>query len=260
MIQNKTEYFLKIRQTPTRNRDSLVMCPIKTQLISLGTCIAHLENKMEMCMLPDFGSKDRKYREIQELKEKIHQLAKAIELEAKTFSCEDKTVQKEVQRHLLDNLRLHLTKFSSIDQKLILRKTIDPPKPEMWAGGLQEVDSEALLVQESIERNQSIKASVYSVTNTLIQLKTALKSQTSLIDTIDSYFDKSNVYLERANKEIERLPGNYCSFKDYAIYGLLYLICILLLMIFVKAHKNKLPWFDSPRISINLKKQPTPTN
>ncbi|ELA42493.1 uncharacterized protein VICG_00592 [Vittaforma corneae ATCC 50505] len=259
MIQNKTEYFLKIRQKPTKSYACISIHPILNQLVALGSCILQLENKMEMSTLPNFGSKEKKYREINDLKGRVQTLVKEIEQNVKSFNCEEKNIVESVQQYLLNNLRIYLAKFRNFEQKSLCKsdKTIQNFNIAQSSNHsfdyLEALNPETIILQETIQRSNNIKTSIFNVTNTLIQLKMALKSQTCLIDTIDSCFDKSNMYLEQANKEIEKIPGNYCGFKDYVIYTLLYIICILLVLLFIKIYKNKIPWVENPQIIFKQK-------
>lgn len=245
MIQNKTEYFLKMRKTSTTSYISLNVDSQIKLLGLLDVSIQQLENRMEMSTLPNFGCGQKKNREITDLKERIQQMAQEIENEAGLFVCEEKTVQSAVKQYIFNKLHTELMKFKSLQQKQLYN---EPQQTQDGAGFcctyLEEPDAEGLLALETVQKTNSIRQSIQKLTNTLTQLKIALKAQTGLIDTIDSYFEKSAIYLDKANKEIEKLPGRYCGFKDYIIYGLLYIICILIVLIFVKNYKKKLSWPD----------------
>ena len=56
---------------------------------------------------------------------------------------------------------------------------------------------------------------------------------------IDFYFDKSNAYLNEANKEIDQIPSKITKYKDWIIFFLLYIICLLLVMILVKTYMHR---------------------
>lgn len=248
MIHDRTEHFLKIRQTPSRGYSPLTISPVTRLLEALDTSIQQLENRMEMFTLPNFGSREKKHREIADLKERIQHMAKEIEAGARAFVCAEHAVQEAVQLHIFGQLQLQLTKFKRLEQMQLYS-----PPAKVSDGGfcctqLEGHGTEGAVALETLERANNIKTCIYNVTSTLIQLKMALKAQTGLIDTIDSCFEKSNMYLERANDEIERLPGRYCGFKDYIIYVLLYVICVLLVLIFVKNYKGRITWIDHPSL------------
>lgn len=229
MILNKTEYFLKIRKNTFKPYNELSIAPIKSLLLNLASLISQLENKIEINTLPNFGSKEKKIREIENLRERIQKLGKEIEKEVKEFNCNETMIKEDVQHYLLTNLSKLLSKFKNQAHINAFDQINNDQHP---------CDINFLEDQETIQRNNNIKTTICNVTNTLVQLKMALKAQTNLIDTIDGCFDRSNLNLEKANKEIEKIPEKYCGFKDYIIYLLLYTICILLILIFIKSNKN----------------------
>lgn len=199
---------------------------------TLSSTILLLGNKIELLSLPDFGSRAKKYAEIQALRNKIQTLAQEIEKEVSSFICDDTDVTNTIKQYFINKLRLMLIEYKNLDQKKPV--SIDEPCTETKTQMIYDVEQ----MQESVERSATIKTSVFNLTNTLIQLKIALKNQSASIDTIDTFFDKSNEYLKQANKEIEKIPERYCGFKDYIIYTLLYTICILLCMILIKTYKG----------------------
>lgn len=234
MIQDKTAYFISLRKSPHQPSKLLSIDAIKSKLVSLNNSLALLENKLELSSLPDFGSRIRKMKEITDIRSAIEQTAKSIEQETKEFHCQDNKIQEAVQSYLLSMLSTSLSRFRASQQKSL---TPEDEKYENNIGG--NTDFEWEMAQETQQRNQSIKTSIFNITNTLVQLKLALKNQTGQIDSIDRCFEKTNVFLEQANKEIEKIPGRYCGFKDKIIYGLLYVICILLSMIIIKIYRKQ---------------------
>ncbi|KAM0681224.1 hypothetical protein GINT2_000422 [Glugoides intestinalis] len=228
MIQDKTQYFFKIKKTPAVPRQCLSIDNIKPKISSLKLCISQLDNKLEFSTLPGFSSKEKKYREITDLRSRIDELSKEIEHETRDFNCEDKIIADAVQKYLFARLTACLSRLRAFQQRALCQTEEIIRKP----------DFEFEMMQETIQRNNTIKASIFNLTNTLIQLKVALKSQTGIIDTIDSCFESSNMFLAQANKEIEKLPSRYCGFKDYIIYFELYIICILLSFIIIRLYSK----------------------
>jgi hypothetical protein len=182
MIHDKTEYFMKIRQKPCEIYTILSTNSIKTSLLNLGSSISQLENKIEMNTLPNFGSKEKKAKEIMELKEKIKGIVEEIERDIGYIKCEDIKIKETVQQYYLEKLKAYITKYRRFEQKMLI-------KNEEIKDNCINDNNETMMLQETVQRNNQIKSSIYGVTNTLIQLKTALKAQTSLIDTIDGYFE-----------------------------------------------------------------------
>lgn len=237
MIVNKTSHFMKIRQQPPKEFiPSFSTGHLRDSLKALNIEIASFGNKLERSTLPSFNSRERRSKEIKDARERIEGKIKEIDAEIRGLNVPEKAVAESAQQYFLDALKKLLVAYRGIEQK-----SLEVPEP--WGGSVQHPeysnDVEECMAQELLSRNAAIKSSIFSLSNTIVQLKTTLKSQTSAIDTIDFYFDKANTYLEEANKEIGRIPGKYTSFKDMVIYCLLYLICILLCLVLVKAYKSR---------------------
>lgn len=237
MIVNKTLHFMKIRlQPPKEFIPNLSTDRLRSDLKTLSIEVASFSNKLERSILPSFNSRERKSKEIRDARERIEGRIKEIDKEIREITAPDRVIVEEVQHYFLAALKKLLIFYRDIEQKSL-------EMPESYDGCIQHPeycnDAEECMAQELLSRNAAIKSSIFSLSNTILQLKTTLKSQTSVIDTIDFYFDKANAYLEEANREIGRIPGKYTSFKDMVIYCLLYLICILLCLVLVKAYKSK---------------------
>jgi len=252
MIQDKTQYFLKIRQTPCPPYSPLTIAPVAGLLDILHSSIQQLESRTEsLSTLPNFGSRDKKLREIASIKDNINLLTRDIEDAARLFQCPQASVQDAVQYHIFSRLQLLLTRFRNLEQKQLMHKSGTPLMHKTNTPYLEDTPPETPYIensttQEELEveashRTNSIKASICNITTSLIQLKMALKAQTGLIDTIDCCFEKSSIYLDKANSEIEKLPGRF-GVKDYIIYALLYVICVLIVLIFIKRYKGRIAW------------------
>lgn len=239
MFQDKTDYFLKIRQTPTKSFQPIPIDNIKSSIEALGSSISLLENKLQLISLPDFGSRVKKYAEIELLRNKIQTSVQEIEKDVMSFYCEDLSITDTIKQYFINKLRVVLIEYKNLEKNKPESSISDDSKTEIEKS-IQIYNPNDVQLQESVERNTTIKTNIFNLTNTLIQLKIALKAQSTSMDTIDMFFDKSNEYLKQANKEIEKIPERYCGFKDYIIYVLLYTICILLCMILIKTYKAKM--------------------
>lgn len=233
---NKTLHFIKIRQSPSKEfTPGLSAGRLRDNLKALSAEIASFNSKLERSTLPSFGSKERRSKEIKDARERIESKIREIDREVKELVIPEKIIIEKVHHYFLVILKKLLILYRSIEQKgLEMSESACSSQQPVYNN-----DAEECMAQDFVSRNAAIRSSIFNLSNAIVQLKMVLKNQTSMIDTIDFYFDKANVYLEEANREIGRIPGKYTSLKDMAIYCLLYLICILLCMVLVKVYKSK---------------------
>lgn len=229
MLENKTPYFLKLRNTPTMFLPILTIEPITEKLEALNINVLALDRKLEKNSLPSFDSKISKQKEIFDLRNEIQKLVKETENEINSFSTFEPHITESIRLYLFNSLRTILTNYKSAEQKNLVQ--VDQ--------SIKTYDYGNEMMQETMQRSSNIKTNILNITNTLIQLKMALKAQSLMIDSIDYYFDKSNMYLIKANQQIEHIPGKITKFKDYIIYTLLYIICVLLMMILIKTYTHR---------------------
>lgn len=229
MLENKTPYFLKLRNTPTMFLPILTIEPITEKLEALNINVLALDRKLEKNSLPSFDSKISKQKEIFDLRNEIQKLIKETENEINSFSTFEPHITESIRLYLFNSLRTILTNYKSAEQKNLVQ--VDQ--------SIKTYDYGNEMMQETMQRSSNIKTNILNITNTLIQLKMALKAQSLMIDSIDYYFDKSNMYLIKANQQIEHIPGKITKFKDYIIYTLLYIICVLLMMILIKTYTHR---------------------
>lgn len=237
MIVNKTLHFIKIRQSPLKEFvPDLSVDHLKNNLKALSAEITSFSSKLERSTLPSFNSKERKSKEIKDARERIENRIKEIDKEVKSLAIPEKVIVEKVQHYFLSSLKKLLVLYRGIEQKSL---EVSETAHNSSQQPVYNNDAEESMAQNLLSRNAAIRSSIFNLSNTIVQLKMVLKNQTSMIDTIDLYFDKANVYLEEANKEIGKMPGKYAGIKDMIIYFLLYLTCILLCLVLVKAYKNK---------------------
>jgi len=232
MILDKTVHFVQIRHTPIRDAACLFSLEsIRSNLKSLSSEIIWYNNKLERNNLPSFNLKDRRTKDILNLKSSIEDRIRDLNVAIKNFIVPDSIITDKINLYFTILVKKCTIEYKNYEQKNVLMS--DLPSPDIHH------DPEEYLKQDTIYKNSQIKSSIINLTNSLIQLKMILKSQISMIDTIDFYFDKSNVYLEEANKEIDKIPKRYTRFKDWVIYTLLYVISILFMMILIKVYKKQ---------------------
>lgn len=236
MIIDKTAYFIQMRNLDTSVESRIL------QFDDLRRNIKHLENDtlnfkldLERNSLPNFHLKEKKLCGIKILKESIETRIKDITIEAKNIRLQDKSLTKFIQNYFINDLRKLIIIYKDYESKDIINNQAIPEV----SNSIFVDNTEAFLKQEKMKKNSNIKSSILTLGNSINQLKLIVKSQSSLIDTIDSYFEKSNLYLEEANKEVEKIPRLYTGLKNYTIYFLLYLICVLLCIILVKSYNFK---------------------
>lgn len=229
MIQDKTTYFMNLRKTPSSFTSTITINPILLKLEVLNNKVTLLNKKLERNSLPSFDSKIVKQKEIAELRGEIQNLSNESEEEINSFSITNKCIANSIRMYLLNNFRQILSNYKLAEQKNLVQ--VDE--------SIKSYEFGDELIQETVQRSNNIKANILNLTNTLIQLKMALKSQSTMIDSIDHYFDQANEYLRQANKQIAKIPEKYTRFKDWIIYFLTYVICVLLSMILVKTYLHR---------------------
>lgn len=227
MIINKTIYFYKIRQYKASSVEFVSTDDIRNNITLLNVEISNLRKKLNKNSLPSFNSREKRFKEIETQKEIVNKLIENIDLEIKKFKVSEKRITVSVQSYFMTILKRIIIVYRNIQQDS-LRKC------EIYNEYDDDDFRENGAVQYATIRSNNIRKSIFNLTNTLLELKMAIKSQNSLIDRIDFYFDKSNFYLDEANKEISKIPGNYTGTKDMIIYFLLYLVCVLLFLVLIK--------------------------
>lgn len=236
MILEKTANYMQLRNRPTYvPLKELSVSGLRRKLKELSLEIGIYNQKLEKINLPSFINRNRKSKDIKAQKEKIEMVFTELNKEILGINISEMLVQSVVQEYFLGLLKRNKILFKSYEQKEFF--LLESKHQETNEETLENV--EEFLVQDNFNKSSQIKFSLLNLTNTIMQLKILLKSQLSLIDTIDLYFDKSNVYLEEANLQIEKIPKKYTKFKDAIIYTLLYLISVLLIIILIKVYHAK---------------------
>lgn len=229
MIENKTSHFLALRTTPTITINLLTIDPILQKLEILNSKVGLLNKKLERNSLPSFDSKVSRQKEITDLRTEIQNISRETEYDINSLPILNQRIASSIRMYLQKNFKLILSNYKSAEQKNLIQ--VDE--------SIKSYEYDTEMIQETVLRSNSIKSNIMSITNTLLQLKAALKTQSMMIDSIDQYFDQSNAYIKQANKHIAHIPEKYTKFKDWIIYFLIYVICILLSMILVKTYLHR---------------------
>lgn len=231
MIIDKTEIFMQLRQSTVQSPfEPISVDEIKNILKDLSTEIQLFKNKIEKNKLPSFQNKVKKITELKLIKDKIDLKIKEITIKIKEIKLTNKQLSNSIQEYFFNILKKKIIIYKEYEAVEVLESSNSESQDLFYNESSQE-----LMEKENIYKNNQIRASLLNLSNSINQLKVVLKNQTSLIDTIDYYFDKSNIHLEEANKEIAKIPKNYTVYKDKIIWILLYLICILMGMIVFKS-------------------------
>jgi hypothetical protein len=241
MYQNKTQYFLLLRNTPTCPSTLISIDPIAEKLKILKNKILILNKKQDRNSLPSFDSKEAKRKELTEVQVEIETLKKNIETEINSFVTCEEIITNNIKKYLILQFKNILAGYKKIktnsnhvneSESSIYHIPSNSEGNSLIGGCLIDQSQET----ENLQRNINIKSNIVNLSSSLMQLKLALQSQSSMIDSIDYYFDKSNSYLNEANKQIDKLPGKLTAYKDWIIYTLFYIICCLLMMILIKTY------------------------
>lgn len=233
MIVSKSIYFHKIRAKPAVPCAYISLDCIRDELSKLGLAISTLQKMMNKQMLPSFTSRDRRTHEICAQKKAIGKEISAIESKIKGFNLADQRITTAVQSYFFMMLKRIIIFYRGIQQEC-MRKS---PVYNDYELGIAATAEECML-QQTIDRATHIRQTIFSLTNMLLELKIVLKNQTHTIDKIDFFFDQSNFYLDETNREIMKIPSRFGEFKDGIIYFLLYLICLLLILVLIRAAKK----------------------
>lgn len=234
MIANKSVHFHKLRQKKRPEVIFISVQPIRDLINQLNVEISNLQRKLNKHSLPSFNSREKKNREIEAHKDIINSLISDIDSQIKAINLEEKRIVISIRSYFLNILKRQIMLYRTIQQESLKKNEVyDECKIEEN----NEYEKETLL-QMTMNRTAQIRQNIFNLTNTLLELKMSLKNQSVLIDRIDFYFDKSNFYLEEANREIEKIPGNYTEYKDLIIYSLIYVICILLVLTLIKLSRG----------------------
>lgn len=228
MIINRTAQFRKIVNSKLPEVTLISVQPIRDEIKALSEGISLLKIKLDRNTLPSFSSRQRHIREINSLKTEIEAKLQTIEGSIRNIIVGDKKMTEAIHSYFLFVLKEYALRFRSLHKTILKAAPVYSPRY-----GQAEVAAESPL-QLMIKRSSKIQESVLTLSNTLMELKMALKQQGEVIDRIDTHFEKSNIFLEGANKEIMQMPRKLTKYKDYIIYFMMYLICVLLILSVVK--------------------------
>lgn len=235
MIINKSIYFHKLRQKKCPEISFYTVQPIRDDIDNLNIEISLLQKKINRQALPSFDSREKKLKDLEAHKAAINTLIKNIEFRVKEIDFVEKRLVSSIQSHFFTILKRIVLLYRTMQQEsLKVNEIFD----EYRLDDAVRVN-EGMLLQMTIDRKSRIRQNIFNLTNTLMEIKMALKNQSTLIDRIDFYFDETNFYLEEATREIEKIPGNYTAYKDFIIYILLCIIGILLALTLVKIARSK---------------------
>lgn len=254
MIVNKTISFYKLRQRKRPDVEFATVQPIRNAIVQLTIEISALQKRLNKSLLPSFDTRERRMRGIEDQRCTINDTIRGIEIEIKRIALPERRMVISMQAYFFAMLKRIVMLYRSIQQES-LRK--DEAYSEYAPS--ETVYEEGCLLQMAAGKTAQIRQSIFNLTNTLLELKIALKSQSTMIDRIDFYFDKSNFYLEEANKEIEKIPANFAGIKDTIIYILIYAICLLLALSLAKiARSGSRQWHGMhfPRSKIQSRMAP----
>lgn len=234
MILDKSTDFHNLRQKANVEITYASVAPIREKINQLNISISNLQRKLNRNSLPSFSSREKRFREIDICKENINAMVHDIEQTIKDIDIIEPRMLSSIQTYFLGILKKIIIFYRSVQQENLKKHEVynEYMSPETC----YEDDR---LLQMTISRASQIRQNIFNLTNTLLELKMALSKQTNLIDRIDFYFDQSNFYLGEANREIDKMPGSFTEYKNFIIYCLIYIICILFILTVIKVAKSK---------------------
>lgn len=237
MIVDRTNLYIQLRGS-NMNKDfkTITTNIIRSDLRLLDMEIQVFKVKLEKNKLPSFQSKDKKRSEIKIIKDRIESNIRECTIKIKEVQLSSKPIAISIQEYFFKILKKKIIEYKEIEAKCVIEEVNSAEEENIMFGQ----DTQDLMERESTYKSNNVRTSLIALNNSINQLKNILSSQTSMIDTIDLHFDMSNVYLEQANKEIDKIPGNYTAFKDKIIYFLLYVICILMAIVLYKVYQTRI--------------------
>ncbi|KAI4291947.1 hypothetical protein PAPHI01_1221 [Pancytospora philotis] len=233
MIVDKSAYFHKMRVGQPHSVCYTSLDHIRDEITRLNVAISGLRRKLDRQALPSFASRMRKTQEINTCKENINAAIRTLDTHIKSIAFAEERMAIAAQSYFLTMLKRIVMLYRTVQRESMRG-------PELYGEGVQPgaAPAECSMLQRTISQTTQIRQSIYSLTNVLLELKLALKNQSTTIDRIDFFFDQSNFYLEEANKEIAKIPSCLDKYKDGAICALLYLVCVLLILILIKTARR----------------------
>ncbi len=230
MIVNKSIHYNSLRPQLADTRQWISVQGIRENITQLNIGISDLQKKLNRNSLPSFSSREKRFMEIDEAKEAINKQIKSLDLKIRELEIPEPLMGDAIQTYFFTILKKIVILYRSIQQDNLRKHEVYNEYKTQ-----ETLFEDEKLLQMTVSRVSQIRQQIFNLTNSLIEIKMALKNQGGLIDRIDFYFSKSNHYLTAANNEIDKIPGNYTKYKDFIIYMLLYCISILLIMAIIKA-------------------------
>lgn len=153
------------------------------------------------------------------------------------------TLLKSLQQHYTERLRLTATRLGTLLTQIppvdAREEPIIAPLPEAATQPVAHPETELqmaklLLPRRDVQRDAQLQNTIFALAERLSELKSAVYAQDTLIDRVDHCFSAAEHHVGAATGEIGKLIHRSVRIKDYTIYFLLYLICVLLCLSAIK--------------------------
>jgi len=233
MICNKTIHFMKMRQGPIPAANRCIILPIRIRIAKLEEDILDLKKRMNKLALPSFSSREGKLKELDSQRHRINVEIKEAEKEIRGIRYPEDKITKSMQSYFIRMLKRVVLDYRKSQQESLREISTNG----IAGAGFAASESERLL-EETVQRTTNIRKNILQLTGTIAELKTALTAQNAMLDRIDYFLENSNFYLGETVKEIEKIPGGILRIKDFIIYVLIYIICVLLVLTAIKIHRE----------------------
>ena len=229
MIINDTTGFTRMRHGHCTEPVLASVQPLRDAFTRLNLAVAGFEKRLSRHALPSFSSRQKRDKEVEAHRAEIDGMIREIEGTIKECRVSDPNMRLSIQTYFLQMLKRAVIAYRAMHQEALKRQEVhaDLPPAESPA-------DDGHLLTLTISRVSHIRQSVYALTNTLLELKMALKNQTEALDRIDFHFGNANYMMERAHAEIEKIPGSISGFKDFVLYCLIYVLGVLLALALLK--------------------------
>ena len=246
MIKNLSVEFNDLKSNCHIKRHDLLSCSfIEQKIRKLSNSTVKFEQILKIDTLPSFRENKENKLLVEQLKHEIETHQKEIKKAISAFAdiIPHKIIKENLFNHLSMLLDQEIIKFKNILNDNIHKTTKFDILNNIFneSNNFQYMTYE--LEQEQILKNKDalIEQTLFTITNTLMEIKMHLKSQSIAVDSLDRYFENTNVYLDRANEEITKIPQTMFGLKDKVIKFLFFLVFSLSLALLIKnASFNKI--------------------
>lgn len=243
MLVDRTLKFKSIRKLPTRSfQPELLLLKIRELVSFTRKQLYNLKLLQERQCLPSFSRRKEKKEEINKLKNEIRLLIARLDIHLKEISNldYDQNLKKRIKDYFAVIIHQILLEYREIQQKYLKRikdlqifDDLEDTRP------FQSFDQQNIFSQKKQDDILNVRNSLYFITSMLLEMKTIIASHTEMIDKIDLLMDETNFNIDKANREIEKIPKQFGGMKDKIIIFLVFLMVLMFSILVFKSYRKR---------------------